>query len=65
MIFRLAPFLTAAALALVPLPALAQAAPAEPPRLIVAISVDQLSADLFAQAGTRCSIGYRGKHHLK
>ena len=45
----------AALLAAVPLcaqetaPAAGQAAPASPPRLLVVISVDQLSADLFAQ----------------
>ncbi len=38
-----------AALLALPLAAAAAAAPADPPRLIVAISVDQFSADLFAQ----------------
>ena len=49
MTFRFVPSLAFAALALAPLPALAQNAPAEPPRLVLAISVDQFSADLFAQ----------------
>lgn len=57
----------AAALASVALPAAAQTAPAPapastaprtPPKLIVAISVDQLSADLFAQYRGRFSGGF-------
>jgi predicted AlkP superfamily pyrophosphatase or phosphodiesterase len=44
-------------LAALPLPAATLAAPADAPRLVVAIAVDQLSSDLFAQYRQRFTAG--------
>jgi predicted AlkP superfamily pyrophosphatase or phosphodiesterase len=50
--------LAALLLATLAIPAVAQPAPKTPPKLVVAISVDQLSADLFAQYRHRFTGGF-------